>query len=595
MKRIPERIVQEIVSRSDIVRIVGEYVRLEKRGGRWTGLCPFHNEKTASFGVNEDKGFFYCFGCKKGGDVITFVKDIEGCGYVEALERLAEKAGVPIVYEGAEDPEAARQARDKDALYELYDRLAGAFHHLLIADDRGRNALAYARSRSLGDEILEGFRLGYAPADRTWLFRFLASKGYSEAFLSSSGLFSQKYPGSSVFADRLIFPIQDARGRTIAFGGRLLSGDGPKYLNSPETSIFRKHETLFALSRAAQAIRTSGAAILCEGYMDALAFHAAGVVHAVAPLGTSFTEAQASLIKRFAPSVIIAFDADTAGIKATERAIGIAEAQGLSVRAFRLAEGKDPAELLEKYGPERLKKEIESTITSDDFLLGVADSIDAQSGLTAAFSYLFPFIAGFSSELRKDVLLEAAAARFKADPASVRADFARFLKKGGGYAAKEEASPASARFEAGPDADLIAAIAACPAMYPRVRSAIGVADFEDEAIKDAFIALEERYRNEDLTVASIVASIASEGLRAFILEKVSSGAYDANTERFIEDGIFRVRERSLENEKRRVVARIRGYSAERDADELSLNDLLYEKMYLDAELAKIKEERNGRS
>jgi len=226
--------------------------------------------------------------------------------------------------------------------------------------------------------------------------------------------------------------------------------------------------------------------------------------------------------------------------------------------------------------------------------LAAAGSLGAASGTAAAFSYLFPFMAGFSSDIRRDSFLDAAAARLKADPASVRADFDRFLKKAPSRAPVAEAEPAP-RFSGGADADLVAAIAAHPGLYPSVRAAIGAADFEDEAIKDAFITLEERYRDEDLGVASVVASLASEGLKAFILDRVASGAYDANPARFVEDGVFRVRERALENEKRRVVARIRGYDPGRDADEISLNDLLYEKMYLDSELAKIKEERNGRS
>ncbi len=369
MKRIPDHIIQDIVSRTDLVRLVGEYVRLEKRGSRWVGLCPFHNEKTASFGVNEDKGFFYCFGCRKGGDAITFMKEIESCGYVEAIEQLASKAGVIITYEGDEDPAEAKAAKDRESLYELYERIAGTFHHLLMDDPRGAQALAYSRSRKLPDDVLSGFNLGYAPMDRGWLHRFLVKKAYSDDFLESSGLFSKKYKGSAIFSDRLMFPIQDTRGRVVAFGGRLLSGDGPKYLNSPETSIFKKHDTLFGLSKAIQATRSTGEAILCEGYLDAIAFHSAGVSNAVAPLGTSFTESQARLLKRYAKTLILSFDSDEAGKKATERAMGIAEASGLGIRVLLLEGFKDPAEILEKYGPERLKKYADSTITSDEFII----------------------------------------------------------------------------------------------------------------------------------------------------------------------------------------------------------------------------------
>ena len=596
MKRIPERIVADIVSRTDIVRVVGEYVRLEKRGSRWVGLCPFHNERTPSFGVNEDRGFFYCFGCKKGGDAITFVKEIEKCGYAEALERLAEKAGIAISYEGEDDPAEAKAAKERDSLYELYEKLAGTFNHLLVSDPRGGAALAYVRDRKLSDAIIASFRLGYSPADRGWLYKFLRGKSYSEAFLAASGLFSKKFPGSSIFSDRLMFPISDARGRIVAFGGRLLSGDGPKYLNSPETPIFRKHETLFGLSLSSAAMRTSGEAILCEGYMDTIAFHAAGVPRAVAPLGTSFTESQASLLKRYVATVILSFDSDEAGRKAAERAIGIAEGAGLGVRVLRIAGAKDPAEILEKSGPERLKKDSVSTITADEFMIGNAVSLhlDRESGSQqSAFEYLFPFIAGITSEIRRDSFINAAANGLGADPASVRSDFERFLKKGASrkISAKEETSAA---FSPSSDAELIAALVANEDLFEVARAEIGPADFDDEPLKDAFIVMEECFRGGILNVASVTDRLTSEGLKTFILQKVSDGAYAINPERFVVDGVRGVKERALERRKERIVARIREYDEARDGDEISLNDLMYEKMYLDGELTRIKEERHGR-
>jgi DNA primase len=596
MKRIPERVVTDIVSKTDIVRVVGEYVRLEKRGSRWIGLCPFHNERTPSFGVNEDRGFFYCFGCKKGGDAITFLKEIEKCGYVEALERLAEKAGVAISYEGEDDPAEAKAARERDSLYELYEKLAGTFNHLLVSDTRGQAALSYVRSRKLPDSIIESFRLGYSPADRGWLHRFLRGKSYSEAFLAETGLFSKKYPGSSIFSDRLMFPISDARGRVVAFGGRLLSGDGPKYLNSPETSIFRKHETLFGLSLSSSAMRTGGEAILCEGYMDTIAFHAAGIPWAVAPLGTSFTESQASLLKRFVNTVILSFDSDEAGRKASERAIGIAEGAGLGVRVLRIAGAKDPAEILEKNGPQRLKKDSGSTITADEFMIGNAVSyhLDGESGSqTAAFEYLFPFIAGIASEIRRDSFINAAANGLGADPVSVRSDFERFLKKGTSHRILTKEEPHVA-FLPSSDAELIAALVANADLFEAARAEIGPADFEDEPLKDAFIVMEECFRGGFLNVASVTDRLASEGLKTLILQKVSDGAYAINPERFIVDGVRGVKERALERQKERIVARIREYDEERDGDELSLNDLMYEKMFLDGELTRIKEERHGR-
>lgn len=599
MKRIPEHIIQDILSRSDIVRVVGDYVRLVKRGTRWIGLCPFHNEKTPSFGVNEDRGFFYCFGCRKGGDVITFVKEYEKCGYVEALERLAEKAGIAIEYEGEEDAAAAEASKKRDALYELYERLTGTFHHLLISDARGKAALDYASSRRLDTAAIASFRLGYVPAERTWLFRFLKSRSYSDEFLAESGFFSRKYPDYCIFTDRLLFPISDAKGKVIAFGGRLLSGDGPKYINSPETAIFHKQETLFGLSRAIPLMRSSGEAILCEGYMDVMALHAAGAVNAVAPLGTSFTNSQALLLKRYVSTVVLCFDTDAAGRNAAERAIGMAESRGLSVKAMKITGAKDPAELLEKFGPERLKKETQSTITSDDYVLDVAREIALKAGVegpTAAFDYLFPFVAAFTSDIRRDSFLERAATRLGVDPESVRTDFFKYQSSARKNPRHEKAETiVPTRFVPGSDASFIAAIAANPHSYSKVRSSLSPADFDDESLKDAVIVMEECYRQDILSVATIASRIADEDLRAYILEAAAAGTYAVNPERFIDDGLFRVRERAMERLKKKIVARIRDYDIERDGDELSLNDLLYEKMYLDGELTRIKDERHGRS
>jgi len=218
MSLIPEATVRTILDRTDIVAVIGDYVRLEKRGGRWLGVCPFHAEKTPSFNVDREKGFFYCFGCRKGGDVVTFLREHEKLGYREALEELARRAGVPIELEEA----PSEEERARKALLELYERLAAAFHYLLVEHPSGEAARAVLRRRAIPDELREEFRLGYAPRDRRWLHGFLLKKGYSADFLSRSGLFAERHPDFPLFADRLIFPIAQARGEVIAFGGRLL-------------------------------------------------------------------------------------------------------------------------------------------------------------------------------------------------------------------------------------------------------------------------------------------------------------------------------------------------------------------------------------
>jgi DNA primase len=577
---------------------VGEYVRLEKKGSRWVGLCPFHNEKTPSFGVNEERSFFYCFGCKKGGDAITFIKEIEKCGYVEALERLADKAGVIVSYEGDDDPMEIKAAKEKETLYELYERLAGTFQHFLLSDKNGIKALEYIKNRGFSDEIITGFRLGYAPKDRLWLHRFLKGKSYSNDFLSETGLFSKKYPQSAIFSDRLMFPIVDIRGRVIAFGGRIMSGDGPKYLNSPETSIFKKFETLFALHKAIPSIRSSGEVIICEGYMDAIAFHASGVGNAVAPLGTSFTDSQAGLLKRFAGTAILCFDSDEAGIKAAERAIAITESAGMTVRALRLDGAKDPAEILEKKGPGQLKKNAVSTITSDEFILENAILKLHEGGAqpqTVAFDYIFPYIATITSDIRRDSFISAAAMKLGADPASVRNDYERFRSNIRLRQSRTNQNESNVYLVSGSDAELIAAIVANPHLFESVRSGMVASDFETESLRDAFIVLEECYRSGNLSVSAITDHLVDVSLRNFILQRISDGAYAINPERLVMDGVSLLKERALERRKERVVARLHNFDQIRDSEEVSLDDLLYEKMHLDSELTRIKEERHGRT
>jgi len=596
MKRIPEGLVQEIQARNDILAVVGNFVRLEKHGSRWIGLCPFHNEKTPSFGVQPDKGFFYCFGCKKGGDSITFIKEIEKCGYIEAIERLAGIYGIPLVYEGSDDPAALQQQQQKEALYDLYKRLAGTFHHLLLADKKGEQALEYILARGFSRQTIEAFSLGYVPEDRGWVYNFLRKKAYSPDFLQRSGLFSSKYPEFSIFTGRLVFPIYDYRDRPVAFGGRTLTDRGPKYINSPETELFRKNENLFGLSAALPAIRESKKVIICEGYLDVMAFFEAGLPLAVAPLGTAFTDTQAQLLQRYAETAVLCFDADRAGIDATLRAFRTAEIRNLAVQVMKLPDAKDPAEILQKKGAHQLKISLESTITKDDYILERARILAEATGTAEAYAFIFEYAGRLDSEIQKDELLGKMAAAFSLDPYSVFADFKKYIKKTETVSGVRQQENRVESLPTAPvDTGLIAALALNPEYFHTVRSELGANDFEDEALKDAYIVMEELFRKDELTIPNIIAGMRSDVLRAFIQQKGSTGDYALNPERFITDGLFRVRNRRLEQQKIKLVSRIKGYDPVRDADEVSLNDLLYEKMHLDGELARLKEEWHERN
>ena len=275
MAKISSSTIDEVNARTDIISLIGEYTRLERRGSDWWGCCPFHNEKTPSFHVVPDKRMYHCFGCGQGGSAINFVMEIEKLSFTEAVVQLAKKTGIEVVYEGANFVQDNPLEKRKDEIYDLYSRTSGTFHFFLTQSDMGKFAFDYLISRGVSKEIIEKFQLGYSPSDRTWLKKFLLSKNYSNEFLNESGLFSKKYPDIAFFSDRLMFPIFNRKNQVVAFGGRILHGEGPKYLNSGEMIQYKKGETLYAFNFAKETIRKEKSVIFCEGYMDVIAYHQA--------------------------------------------------------------------------------------------------------------------------------------------------------------------------------------------------------------------------------------------------------------------------------------------------------------------------------
>jgi len=595
MGRIPERLVREVLDKTDIVALIGGYVRLQRSGSQYKGLCPFHAEKTPSFYVTPEKGIFYCFGCQKGGDALTFLREQERLSFTEAIRELAQRAGVALEIE--EEP--SEDERERQALLELYERLAGTFHWFLTESPQGAAALERLHSRAIGDGIIKDFRLGYSPPDRRWLFDFLKSKSYSEAFLARSGLFSANSPGYPIFAGRLMFPISDARGRVIAFGGRILEGEGPKYLNSPDTPLFHKHDTLFALDKALPSIKKEGRVIVCEGYMDALSFHTAGVGWALAPLGTAFTANQAKILKRWVDRISFCFDADAAGLKAAERSCSIAAAVGLEPEIVLLPGGKDASEILEKEGPGTLQKTGDFTINGSEFLIRRARElfdIGTVEGKARAAAYLYPYADAMDSETKRYAFLEFAAREFGANPLSIRSDY-EAAKRGGSQRGERTASRIVAAART-PDLIFMAAVVLDVGVFSELRSRVAVEDLDDLRARDLYIALEESFRADDLSVESILSRVEDESTKRFVRECAASGELSVNIELLIADGADRARRRSLERRRERLLAKMAVLDAGGGGDGVagsdSLNDLLYEKMRLDAELETMKGERDER-
>ena len=347
--------IDELIAQNPIEDVVGQYVHLKRSGANMFGLCPFHGEKTASFSVAPDKGIYYCFGCHKGGGVVNFMMEVEGLSYPDAVRALAKRAGMEV----PEDEQYQSRYRQQERLWALMKEAARYFHAQLHSP-AGAEALSYAQKRGMPKAVLTTFGIGFAPNAWSGLIDAMKKKGYTEQELKDAGLVSEK--GSRIydrFRNRLMFPIIDVRGNIIGFGGRVMDDSTPKYLNSPETLIFNKRKNLFGLNLAKKS--KMGYMILVEGYMDAIALHQYGFDCAVASLGTSLTEEHAVLLSRYTEQVVLIYDGDEAGQRATRRAIPMLEKAGIQVKVLRMRDAKDPDEYLKRFGADKFKLLLEES------------------------------------------------------------------------------------------------------------------------------------------------------------------------------------------------------------------------------------------
>ncbi|HYY08979.1 MAG TPA: DNA primase [Actinomycetota bacterium] len=362
MARIRQEDIEAVKDRTDIVALVGQYLTLKKTGhDSMSGLCPFHQEKTASFSVSPSKGVFYCFGCGEGGDSITFLRKLENLSYVEAVERLAQLAGVTLRYEEGSAAER-RAAQRRDALFHANEQAARLYREMLVDGREGTDAREYVKERGLSPESIEGFGIGYAPGYPDFLLRRLA-KDLGPDVLIEAGLATKGQDGvvRDRFRNRLTFPIQDLQGRSLGFGARILPGDAragemAKYLNTAETPIYRKGEVLYNLHRARQPVARSGQVFVVEGYTDVIGLAQAGIENAVATCGTALGEGHFKLLSRFAQKAVLAFDSDEAGARAAERAFAYHETYPVQSLVMIMPEGLDPAEFVAKHGAEAVQE-----------------------------------------------------------------------------------------------------------------------------------------------------------------------------------------------------------------------------------------------
>lgn len=409
----PEELIEEVRTRNDIVEVISGYVRLQKKGSNYFGLCPFHNEKSPSFSVSPGKQMYYCFGCGAGGNVITFLMEYENQTFPEAVRTLAQRAGIALPE--ADDSKEARQADSRRAKLLEINKEAAKYFYYQLRTERGSVGMEYLRKRELSDETMNHFGLGYANKYSNDLIQYLKSKGYSEDLIRDAGLCNvdEKHGMYDKFWNRVMFPIQDINHRVIGFGGRVMGDGKPKYLNSPETEIFDKSRNLYGLNFA----RTSrkGNVILCEGYMDVIAMHQAGFTQAVASLGTAFTSGQASLLRRYANEILLSYDSDGAGVNAALRAIGILKEAGMIGRVINLEPYKDPDEFIKALGGEEFQKRLDHAENSFFFELRQLQKnydLSDPEQKTAFHREIARKLCSFSEEVERENYIEAVAQKY---------------------------------------------------------------------------------------------------------------------------------------------------------------------------------------
>ena len=599
MNFISKESIDEVESKIDIVHVVGEYVPLTQRGSTWFGCCPFHHEKTPSFSVDGDRKFYYCFGCHAAGNVFKFLQEMEKVSFAESVEILAKKAGVQLNYVNSGDDyhKQDENVKKKEEYINLYTRVATTFHYFLMETESGKFALDYITSRGLTKETLEKFKLGYSPADRKWLHSFLLKKNFSEDFLNNSGLFSKKYPEIAFFSDRLMFPIFDKNGNVVAMGGRFLRGDSsksPKYLNSGDLIQYKKGSVLYAFNFAKKAMREFKRVIFCEGYMDCIAYHQCGIEYAVAPLGTALTEEHIRMVKSFAETIYLSFDSDSAGQNATKKAILMCRKQGKTVKVIRLKGGKDPAEIMLKFGTDVLTDAVESAILDNDFLLTklleVYPKTTPENKAKASLAF-FTYIDALQSDIQKNACLEQLGQMYGIEMEALKKDYtnrkdlSKNIKNNTVHSDTVEipAVKMSAELRA-----VMTVITDDKKLFAQMKEAVSAENLEDNNAKTLFLIMEECYNSDNYSVSSILNRCENDELKQLIYDSINE--FSNHVEQSAKDSIQLLKRNVLERKRAKTQELIHAFeSSSLNGDRKYLKELLAQKMEVDRQIALLKD------
>lgn len=437
---IPEEVIERIRAGTDIVSLISEYISLRQNGPRYIGLCPFHNEKTPSFSVSRDKQLYYCFGCHASGNAISFVMNMDGMSFIEAVRKLGLRMGIDVSEHLENDTE--RQKRQfREQIIDACEAASRYYSWMLTDSKLGDKCRGYVESRGIGDDAVKAFGLGYAPSGQSMdlLSAYLGKKGFDEKILLESGLSLKKKYGPGLmdaFRDRLMFPIRNSYGKAVAFGGRIISEDGrPKYINSKEGPAYSKRANLYNLHLAAPVARTTGRMVLCEGYLDVIAVWNSGVKEVVASLGTALTQEQSKLIARHAAKALISYDADSAGSAATSKGVKLLEDAGLEVKVVMMPSGEDPDSLYRKAGAARLREAIDGAASYIRFQVESAMSqadISGRDGKLSAVRKLVSIIASSSDAVTRAELVREISGRLAVAPDAMSQDVSKLVRRQSG-------------------------------------------------------------------------------------------------------------------------------------------------------------------
>ena len=555
-----DEIIEEVRSRTDIVDVISKYVNLQKKGSQYFGLCPFHNEKTGSFSVSPQKQMYYCFGCGAGGNVFSFLMAYENMTFKEAVEDLAPKCGVTLPQREMTSQERQRADR-RTRLFEI-NKEAAAYYYKMLRSPEGGQAMAYFTKRELTADTLHKFGLGCTSKYSDSLYKYLRGKGYDDNILKDCGLVTidEKRGGHDKFWNRAMFPIFDANGKVVAFGGRVMGDGEPKYLNSPETEIFNKSKTLFGLYFARKTRRQQF--ILCEGYMDVISLHQAGFDNAVASLGTALTEGHAGMLKRYVKDVYLSYDSDGAGQKAALRAIPILKNAGISCRIINMSPYKDPDEFIKALGAEEYEKRIQNAENSFMYQVRMKeknyDLTDPEKKSDFQKEVARMIVTEFPTQLERENYTESVAVRFNIPKAALGKYIIELGQSGitakSNTAARENRSTAQKPKDDGMKMSqrlLLTWLVEQNDIYPKIKDYVTPQDFEEGVYKKVAVEVfDSLSQNKTVDTARIVDMFMKEEERKTVaaIFNTTVGELTDNTDlsKALKETLLRIKKNSLE-------------------------------------------------